>query len=604
MMPSAIKPVAVWDVVKAIRRGLPVLGMQLRASSRRRRTYVARLLWVTGLLLFVVLVWSDVVGDLDLPDARAASVMRAAEAGKRIVAAVVWFLFAVAPVAAVILTSGSFAEELRRGSLPVLMTTPLSWEQIVVGKLLSRMMHLGVLVIAALPMLALVRVFGGVPWGYVVGAVCVTLSLACLGGAISTGQSARERRGGRAIFKALAATVGAGLLPGIWLGGATEEMQHALPMTILLLWPAVCAVLLLAAAGVLARAVRLFRLAAATAMGGESPRPFWAARGGVYLPPVPPDPPAFRRPKYDAPPPQMVAAVGQLAAAARRRRRPAPLPLMIRGSPIVWRMMRGSVLLEPKIAYIAAGMVLAYSLFMGMLFGGFDSAAYHVIVMGIALVVVGLYALLGSAAAIASERESGCWPLLLTTPLTDGQILAAKVRAILWRCGPAGAVIGAHAALSVAAGKLHLAALWPLVNIAAGAVGLLVGVGLYFSTRLRKTTTAMLATAGTAVGLWVVLPMLLWLLGGALAGPTWEAAASAVRPLYVSPFVQLYDVVEASMIDSWDRPDLYAPAAASGDPQAWMLVCAAKVTVHSLGQVAVGVLLAVLARRRFRRDVF
>jgi ABC-type transport system involved in multi-copper enzyme maturation permease subunit len=92
--------------------------------------------------------------------------------------AITWLQFLAAQGLAVLLLSSTIGEEIRKGTLGALLTTPITSLQIVVGKLLGRMLHVLVLLAISLPVLAILRLFGGVPAGYVLAGACVTLTTA------------------------------------------------------------------------------------------------------------------------------------------------------------------------------------------------------------------------------------------------------------------------------------------------------------------------------------------------------------------------------------------------------------------------------------------
>ncbi len=151
----------------------PIFDKELRVSSRRRRNYVLRFAYLAFLTTLLVLVWIEVI---EYHDSNLYRMSRLAEAGKIIIACTVWFQFCVTQIVAVIMLSSSISDEIYNRTLGLLMTTPISSFQIVMGKLFSRLLQLILLLAISLPLLAIVRVLGGVPWGYVVSSLCVTLT--------------------------------------------------------------------------------------------------------------------------------------------------------------------------------------------------------------------------------------------------------------------------------------------------------------------------------------------------------------------------------------------------------------------------------------------
>ena len=149
----------------------PLLDKELRVSSRRRRNYVLRFAYVLLLTIFVVIVWLSVV---KFQGTAAYQKSRMAVAGKTIITTIVTFQFIATQLIAVIMLSTSISDEIYHRTLGVLMTTPISSFQIVMGKLFSKLLQLILLLAISLPLLAIVRIFGGVPWNYVLSSLCIT----------------------------------------------------------------------------------------------------------------------------------------------------------------------------------------------------------------------------------------------------------------------------------------------------------------------------------------------------------------------------------------------------------------------------------------------
>ena len=107
----------------------------------------------------------------------------------------------------------------------------------------------------------------------------------------------------------------------------------------------------------------------------------------------------------------------------------------------------------------------------------------------------------GAARAIAKEREVRTWPILLTTPLEDGEIIRGKAigvfRRTLFLLVPLPILYGLMFLLgpSTQQAPIYLVAWGGLVVLSlAGTALFLLGTGLYFSVRLKTTTAAVVAT--------------------------------------------------------------------------------------------------------------
>ena len=138
----------------------PVFQIELLTSSRRPRHFVLRFLY--GLALLGWIGWSyyimrrfDDMSDEITP--RAMSIFGSALVGG---------LFGMQAMTVLGLTpalvAGTIVEEKRRKTLHDLLTTPLSSAEIVVGKMLARLLHVGVFLTLGLPIMSLLTLFGGV----------------------------------------------------------------------------------------------------------------------------------------------------------------------------------------------------------------------------------------------------------------------------------------------------------------------------------------------------------------------------------------------------------------------------------------------------------
>jgi ABC-type transport system involved in cytochrome c biogenesis permease component len=170
----------------------PILDKEMRVSSRRRSNYLLRSAYLAMLTLFVGLIWMDATSGLSnaTPSYVAAHMP---EAGQTIVVGILWFQFIAAQVVALFMLGSAIPAEIVRGTMATLACTPLSTFQIVLGKLLSKLLQVVLLLAMSLPLLAIVRVFGGVPWGTVIAGLAVTLCSTFFVGAYSLMLSIRSR---------------------------------------------------------------------------------------------------------------------------------------------------------------------------------------------------------------------------------------------------------------------------------------------------------------------------------------------------------------------------------------------------------------------------
>ena len=117
----------------------PIFDKELRVSSRRRRNYVLRFVYLALLTLFLVLIWLE---EVKVRGSAAYRISRMARAGQTIVVFAIWFQFCATQLIAVIMLSTSISDEIYNRTLGVLMTTPINSFQIVIGKLFSKLLQL------------------------------------------------------------------------------------------------------------------------------------------------------------------------------------------------------------------------------------------------------------------------------------------------------------------------------------------------------------------------------------------------------------------------------------------------------------------------------
>ncbi len=468
----------------------PIFDKELRVASRRRRNYALRFVYVGLLAVFMVFVWLGTARG----GGRSSAVFRAsrmAEVGRGVTVMVVWLQFLAAQLLAAALLSGAVSGEIRQRTLDALLVTPISSVQVVLGKFASRLVQVGILVATGLPLLAVIRVFGGVPWGYLISGLGLTFTAAALAGALSLLFSSHFRRAHEAVLAAVLCE--AGVIGGIF-----------------------AAVALLSHRGVIGAGV------AESIVLLSNPFAALVTQTGAMLS-ARPNPGPFFSCLMQCVPLLAVAGIALLLSLWRVHRlrsgmavQIAPAAVMhsgairhVKGSPIVWKELRKplfsrrrrSLLTYALLAIVAAG-VLLVPLLLG---AGVAAGPY---ILGYALYVLFIIHLAASAgAAVTSEREARTWPILLTTPLENRQIIKGKAMGLFRRNLPLLAPLPVLYALGILVapgpgGAVQLY-LFSVLIVAVGLVGtttFLLGVGLYLSARLRKTTAAVAATFLLFVG--------------------------------------------------------------------------------------------------------
>jgi len=178
----------------------PIFDKELRVSSRRRRNYFLRFAYVALLTVFVVFTWF-VAARRGVSTSNVFQISRMSEAGKYIITTIVWFQFITIQLIAIVMLSTAINDEIYHRTLGLLMTTPISSFQIVIGKLFSKLLQLVLLLAISMPLLAIIRVFGGVPWDYIISSLCVTLTAAIFAGSISLVFSTYDRQAHSVIIR-------------------------------------------------------------------------------------------------------------------------------------------------------------------------------------------------------------------------------------------------------------------------------------------------------------------------------------------------------------------------------------------------------------------
>lgn len=501
----------------------PLFDKELRVSSRRRRNYVLRFAYVILLTTFVAIVWLGVV---ESEYSTAYQKSRMAVAGKTITTTIVTYQFIAIQLIAIIMLSTSISDEIHHRTLGLLMTTPISSFHIVMGKLFSKLLQLILLLAISLPLLAIVRVFGGVPWDYLLSSLCITLTAVIFAWSLSLYFSINNRRAFVVIIKT-AVTLGVlfFFLPTIisalsspwWLAArarpnfvspASTALVHLNPFgamfanTAMMIspagaaaipsfyWPVHCALMLGASALLIALSVKIVRKVALRQATGQ-------------LDLVPKHRRSRKRKKSS-----IRSTEPQEQAGVVRR---------VKGSPVLWKELRAPMIrgvdrrnsiIGLTVAIVALFITYGVCVHEKCLDQDFTHISYTLM-----FVVIGsIFSMVLSTTCITSERESRTWPIMLATSMDDWHILLGKAVGVFRRCLPIWLLLAGHVVLFVLFRYIHPIAIFQLFMFVAGLVVFLTGVGLYFSTRFKRTTSAVVANFTLALVLWAVIPVILGLI--------------------------------------------------------------------------------------------
>ena len=588
----------------------PIFDKELRVSSRRRRNYVLRSVYLALLTIFIVLVWLAAVGS-GSQMANARGIYQMSEAGKAIIATIIWFQFCATQLVAVIMLSTAISDEIYHRTLGVLMTTPINSLQIVMGKLLSKLWQLLILLAISLPLLAIVRVFGGVPWEFVISSLCITLTAIIFAGSVSIFFSIRHRRAYSVILRTI--FTGAFLyafIPFLMVMIYMEVWGRRSPPNTLLSvifyinpfavlwvttaqmflprgvggmpsfsWPGHCAVMLGASAVVLGLSIRVVRKVALRQATGEA---------GVFSK-------SRRKGKGKQ---SSLAAGGHDSPAGQIKR--------VRGQPVVWKELKTPLLRGGKVRTIIGIVLTLVSLFTTyhLCREFLDEEGTHIVYVLIFVIIGMIGTAVLSATSITTEKESRTWPILLATPLSGWQIIIGKAVGVFRRCLPVWILLFGHVALFVIVGFIHWIVLLHMLMLVVWLVVFFTGSGLYFSSRFKRTTTAVVMNIALGLIIWAVVPLVLLMITA--IGRSYDDDL-ALASIMVNPVVHAGVALEggggvqnarlpaAKLRYSW--PESFRRDDRVGESTRFMLLTMA-------GYSLVGILFAWRAKKRLRRSIF
>lgn len=534
---------------------------------------------------------------------------RMADVGRTLVTAFLVFQFVAAQAIATVLLSTAVSDEILHRTLGVLMTTPITGLQIVTGKFLSRMVHVLVLLALGLPILAMVRVFGGVPWDLVIASLGITATASVFAGTVSLFFSIRSDRAYGAILRSTVVLLlvyvfipvvcvlmfrGTRALVGLSMGfsgsGGRTVLSYLNPPLAFLeilrpgmgsggpaafYWQIHCAVMAAASVLVVLWAGRHARRAALRQAIGQTDAE--AALEDRIL---------DRLLSEDR--------AGPGGEAALRR---------VKGPPVLWRELAVPLLQGRRrkgtIGLVVAVLVLLLLYALGGHRGILDEDSVQVAYTQVFLTLGLTVTVLLVSTAITAEKEAGTWPVLLATPLTDQDILTGKAAGALHRSGAVWAFLAGHLLVAVALGYVHWVAIPQAAMTVIGCVALVCGTGLSVGTRLRRTTAAVVLVLVCLLILWVVVPAVVTF----TVDPAHRSWAR--RTWLLNPFVQIGAVVRGgcALVQGEALEDLRyrVPPGGRGLGFASLMWTMAVVCV---GYVLVGLGLMAAAGRRLRRGVF
>lgn len=404
----------------------PIVVRIVQGGSRRQRHNLIRSAYL-GVLIAVLLALL-----LFLPQQGELKYQVLAASGARAFEIVAYLQVALICVLSPVFMAGAIAQESNPRTWEILLTTPLTSLQIVLGQLFGRLFFILALLAASLPLFAITQYFGGVPGTSILLSYAVAASAALLVGAVAVALAVNRLAGRRAVFTfyvsvvsylgvttALDLAAGQGgsvtpvtalnpflalralLNPAGYPSPDPIELAQMPPMTRLWLGNPVGAWCLVSVGG------SLLLIASSTLtvrrLGGDTARVPWHRR------------------------------MFGLGARGSRTRPPRPVGM----NPIAWREATARQATLPKLilrwAFIAAGALWGLAIIVFYHEGGIGHGAFRDVLrltVWTELMVIVLVAINTSATAISREREDGTLDLLLTTPITPESYLGGKLRGL------------------------------------------------------------------------------------------------------------------------------------------------------------------------------
>jgi len=348
-------------------------------------------------------------------------------------------------------------------------------------------------------------------------------------------------------------------------------------------WPAHCALMLVSSALSTALSVKIVRKVALRQATGQ----------------------------LDLLPKRRLAGAQQKKSAKRSRKSQERYGIIrpVKGSPVLWKEIRAPMIRGVDSRNSLIGLVITI-IALFITYGVckrtncLNESFVHVTYVIMFVFIGAIFTMVLSATCITSEKESSAWPIMLATSMDDWQILLGKAGGVFRRCLPIWLLLTGHVLLFVCLRYIHPILIVHLFIFVTGLVAFLTGVGIYFSSRFKRTTSAVVATFGVAIALWVVVPSVLAFASEISKDKDLQYAFS----LYFSgnPAVQTGVVTSTAGGDAAARMKLLRLRYAWPHHGRWR--SAGDATLALLGYMlihaSIGVLLAWRAKRRFRRNVF
>ncbi|MFN0010220.1 MAG: ABC transporter permease [Phycisphaerales bacterium] len=539
----------------------PIAVRLVQNGSRRSRHMYMRASYLGVLIvaLLYALLWNTKSGDL--------SYRELASAGSLSFQYIAYLQVALICILAPVFMAGAIAQEADPKTWDILLTTPLSATQIVLGNLLGRLFFILALLFSSLPLFATTQYFGGVPGRSIFASYLIAACAALLVGAAAIALSVSRLVGRRAVFtfyigvvSYVAVTIA---IDTVRFGGATVSWVTALN-------PFLTLRALLDPSG--------YPRAAAGSRAGlgawflERPVTTWCLlSAGFSVVLVLASIATVRLGGFTAITGNVGVRRANVLDRLLRRGSAAPggkVGRTVWHNPVAWREAAArnasGLRVLARYVFIGAGIALGAVIVWFFHSGSLSVADFRAVLLYVVLgemAVIALVVLNMSATCVSREREDGTLDLLLTTPIQARQYLWGKIQGLMAYAVPmlaaplatmiiAGAYVGLGGfgrggGVSVAStytlttpaaagGGTAATAMVPVVLPEAGLVAAIVAVpfvafcaiiGIQFSLKSKGTIGSVMATVGVVAVVAGTIGLCAWnagsdlpLIGPVLAG--------------------------------------------------------------------------------------
>tara|TARA_R110002072_G_scaffold42064_7_gene117693 strand:- start:12271 stop:14097 length:1827 start_codon:yes stop_codon:yes gene_type:complete len=415
----------------------PIAVRLVQNASRRSKHLYVRSAYLAVLIL--VLLWA-MLGNT--PGGNV-SYRELASAGATSFAWIAYLQVGLICILSPVFMAGAIAQEANPKTWDILLTTPMSKLEIVLGNLLGRLFFVLALLFASLPLFALTQFFGGVPGKSIIASYIVSAGAAVLVGAIAISLSVSRLVGQRAVFTfyvSVVTYIATTIAIDAWLSsrgfGAGTSGNGVTWLTSLNPFLAIRSLLSptsypsadpSAYAGLKgfmlatpATAWSTFSLLISVVLVGASTLTVrtgglrQVANGSSGIP-------WYRR-------------LFKLGAVDTEHRPPRN----VWSNPIAWREAASRNATFTRIlarwSFVGLGALTAIAVVLMYHTGALNTADFQFIIKSLVFTEVFLIALVAvnmSATAVAGEREDGTLDLILTTPITPKMYLAGKLRGLV-----------------------------------------------------------------------------------------------------------------------------------------------------------------------------